>query len=189
MYEQTGEDNYIGGNTAKRMLDANDTVEPGKGYWIITATDRNMTIDHTLSGLAFTSERNASDFDITNSYFTTVHVRQLPNSDENGTKKVMLGNPFPRSVHLNNIYFSHDDANSSYNPMSDNNDSDENPNAPYIDGTVYTFDKQSTNNVDYEAISPDTPGFSNLISPMRGFFIILKSGSTGSNYMAFPYEK
>jgi len=189
MYEQTGEDDYIGGNTKKRMLDANDTVEPGKGYWIITATDRNMTIDHTLSGLAFTSERNASDFDITNSYFTTVHVRQLPDSDENGTKKVMLGNPFPRSIHLNNIYFSHDDANSSYNPMSDNNDSDENPNAPYIDGTVYTFDKQSTNNVDYEAISPDTPGFSNLISPMTGFFIILKSGSTGSNYMAFPYEK
>jgi len=188
MYEQTGENNYTG-STVKRMLEANDTVEPGKGYWIITATDRNMTIDHTLSGLSFTSEQNASDLNINDDDFATVHRRQLPDSDEEKTKKVMLGNPFPRSMQLNDIYFSHNNADSDYNPMSNSDDSDENPNAPYIKGTIYTFNKQSTSNLDYKAISPDTPGFTDTIDPMTGFFIILKSGETGSNYMAFPYEK
>ena len=189
MYEQTGADDYIGTNTQKRMLDANDTVEPGKGYWIITADDREMIIDHTLAGLSFTSESNASDVGISDDDFTTLYRRELPRSDSDDNKTIMLGNPFAQSIQLDNVYFSHDSNDSGYHPMNESDDSAENPNAPYIKGTVYTFDKESTSHNDYVAITPETPGFGDRIKPMTGFFILLKAGDTGTNYLTFPYEK
>ena len=186
MYEQTG---TFGSTTPKRRLEANDTVEPGKGYWIISAADANMTIDSTLPGLAFTSEMNASDLGISDPDFTTVHRRQLPDSDSNEDQKVMLGNPFPLQMHLENVYFSHGSADSGYHPMNESNDSAVNPNAPYIAGVVYTYDKNSTSAADYIAITPTTPGFEHHVDPMTGFFSLIRSGESGSNYMAYPLEE
>jgi surface protein len=188
MYEQTGSDAYKGPQTQKRMLSSTDRVEPGKGYWIIVASDKTMRIDTNLSGLAFTNETNASDLGIDDPDFSTVYRKQLPDSDTNDAKKFMAGNPFPTPFHLDNLYISHADANAHYAPMSESNDTAQNPNAPYIEGRVYTFDAQSTSANDYIAVSPDTPGFPHTVDAMSGFFFILKSGESGTNYAAFPKE-
>jgi surface protein len=183
MYEQTGADNYIGGNTQKRMLESNDTVIPGKGYWIISASDANMTIDTTLPNLNYTSVQAASNLGITSSVFDDLNMTQLPDSDASDIKKVALGNPFPQKIQLSDIYFSHGGGSGNYNPMGDTN------NDTYIKSTVYTYDYAGRDKSQYVAIAPDTPGFSDRIDPMKGFFIILNSGQTGTNYMTFPYEK
>ncbi len=186
MYEQTGNDDYRAPNTEKRLMESNDTLEPGKGYWIITDANRTLKVDDTLSGLSFVTETNASDLNIDDSNFTTVFLKQLPDSNEDYAKNIILGNPFPNTIHLENVYFSHGDADDGYHPMSDSNDSDENPNAPYIVGHVYTTDDSGEEI--YKAIAPDTPGFSDTIDPMVAFFIQLNSGETGSNYLALPDE-
>ena len=187
MYEQTGADNYIGTpNTEKRMLDASDTVSPAKGYWIISASDANMTLDHTLSGLSFTAVQPASGLGIANPVFDDVNLTELPGSDANSAKKVMIGNPFPSKMQLSDVYFSHGGGSGTYNPMDTNAAS---PNAPYINATVYTYDHSGTNQNNYIAIAPDTPGFTDTLDPMLGFWIKLESGQTGKNYMTFPLEK
>jgi photosystem II stability/assembly factor-like uncharacterized protein len=187
MYEQTGADEYKGDNTAKRLMDANDTIQPGKGYWIITDGNKTMTVDHTLPNLSFTTESDASDLNISDANFTTLFRMQLSDSDANSIKKMILGNPFPEAIHLNNVYFSHNNANDEYHPMSTDTDENNNPNAPYIEGNVYTTDENSSDI--YIAISPDTPGFSNVIEPMTAFYIELKSGETGTNYLTLPHEE
>ena len=187
IYEQTGADDYKGGNTQKRRMDGNDTIVLGKGYWIITDGNKTMTIDHTLPNLSFTVETNASDFDISDANFTTVFQMQLSDSDTDSVKKMILGNPYPEAIHLDNVYFSHNNANDGYNPMSTDTNESNNPNAPYIEGNVYTTDENSSEI--YISILPDTPGFSNTITPMSAFYIKLKSGETGTNYMTFPNEE
>jgi photosystem II stability/assembly factor-like uncharacterized protein len=187
MYEQTGSDDYKGDNTDKRLMDANDTVVPGKGYWIITDGNKTMTIDHTLPNLSFTTETDVSDLNISDVNFTTLFQMQLSDSDADSIKKMILGNPFPEAIHLNNVYFSHNHANDGYHPMSTDTDENNNPNALYIEGDVYTTDENSSDI--YIAISPDTPGFSNVIEPMTAFYIELKSGETGTNYLALPHEE
>ncbi len=184
MYEQTGADNYIGINTQKRRLDGNDTVKPGKGYWIISASDTNMTIDTSLNGLAFTPEQNASNLGISNAHFDDLNMTQLPDTDNSNGKKIMMGNPFPKSIYLSNVYFSHGSSNSGYHQMGDT------VNDAYINQTVYTYEHEGTSKNDYVAITPDTPGFTDRIDPMTGFWIKLESNtSAGSNYLTFPLEK
>jgi hypothetical protein len=186
MYEQSGTDDYIGHpSTAKRKLDVNDTVIPGRGYWIITATDRNMSIDTTLSGLAHTPMQAAATFDINDSAFDELNLTRLPVSDPNDPKKIMLGNPFQHKIELSEIYFSHPGT-GGYHPMSSDPAS---PNADYIHSTVYTYDHPGTSAANYVAVTPDVPGFSDTLELGTGFFIQLKSGSSGENNLTYPFEK
>jgi len=184
MYEQSGTDDYSGKSTTKkRMLEANDTVKPGKGYWIITATDRNMTIDTTLSDLNFTAVQPASNFDINDTAFDDLNHSRIPDSSDSYSKKIMLGNPFPKEIDLSHLYFSHGGDSGSYHPIGDDY------NDAYLYSTIYTYDHTGTQNSNYIAITPITPGFSDKVDPMTGFFLILKSDQNGSNYLTFPYEK
>jgi len=182
MYEQTGADDYIGNNTQKRMLESNDTVIPGKGYWIIVANDANMTIDTTLPDLNYTAVQASSNLGISSTVFDDVNLTQLPDSDTNNTKKIMLGNPFPTKMQLSDLYFSHGGGSGSYNPMGDSS------NDSYINATVYTYEHTGTSANNYIAITPDTPGFTDRIDPMTAFWIKLESGQTGSNFITFPLE-
>ena len=183
MYEQTGSDDYIGHpNTQKRMLDAGDGVQPGKGYWIIVAQDADMSVDTNLSGLAFTAEINASDLGISDPDFNEVNRSTLPDTDATKIKKVMKGNPFPKTFELSNLYFSH--GGGSYRPMGNS------ANDPYIRQSVYTFDANSTSSNDYTPIAPQTPGFAHRIDPMTGFFTLLEANASGGgNDLAFPDPK
>jgi surface protein len=183
MYEQTGADNYIGENTQKRMLSSTDTVIPGKGYWIISASDANMTIDTTLPNLNYTSVQAASNLGISSSVFDDLNMTQLPDSDASDMKKVALGNPFPQNIQLSDVYFSHSGA--VYTSLDDNSSGQQD----YFSPTVYTYEHTGTSNANYVAISADTPGFSDRIDPMTGFFMMLKAASSGTNNITFPYEK
>jgi hypothetical protein len=142
-----------------------------------------MTIDTTLPNLNYTSVQAASNLGISSSVFDDLNMTQLPDSDASDIKKVALGNPFPQKIQLSDLYFSHGGGSGSYNPMGDTN------NDTYIESTVYTYDYAGRDKSQYVAIAPDTPGFTDRIDPMKGFFIILKAASTGSNFMTFPYEK
>jgi len=188
MYEQTGSDDYIGTNTQKRMMESNDTLTPGKGYWIITDANRTLKVNLDLPGLREVPELNASDLNISDDDFSIVFRKQLPDTDSTAGKKVILGNPFPLTIALDDLYFAHGTSDDGYHPMSSDDNSSTNPNAPYIKGIVYT----STDSGDetYKAVTPsDTPGFDHNLSPMTGFFIKLEANeSTESNYMAFPWE-
>jgi hypothetical protein len=186
LYEQTGNDDYIGGNTQKRQLASTDPVTPTKGYWIIAASDKNMSIDTTLSGLAHTSKQAASTFNISDSAFDDLNLTTLPDSNTSSDKKIMLGNPFQHKMQLSELYFSHAGTGDGYNPMSSASSS---PNADYIRSSVYTFDYNGTSADNYVAVSPDTPGFNDTLKLGVGFFVILKSGSSGENNITFPLEK
>ena len=182
IYEQSGTDDYIGNpNTIKRRLESNDTVIPGKGYWIISAADKNMSIDTNLSGLSRTAMQAASNLDINDSAFDDLNLTLLPDSNQSGVKKVMLGNPFQHKMQLSELYFSH--AAGSYHAMGSSTNDD------YIDSTVYTYDYNGTSADNYVAVTPDTPGFSDRIGQGVGFFIKLESNATGTNKITYPFEK
>jgi len=167
-----------------RLLAATDTVTPDRGYWIISTNDVSWSVDTSLAGLAYTSVQPASNLGISNSVFDDVNLTELPDSSNTQSNKVLLGNPFAKKMQLSDLYFSH--AGSAYNPMS--NDA-AGPNYDYIQPTVYVYDHTGTSSTNYTAIVPDTPGFSDRLEVMMGFWIELKSNQTGSNFITYPLEK
>jgi len=148
MYKQTGtsdsyEVNDTHKNTDKTMLKADDTLEQGISYWIITDADHTVTIDKTLNGLSptDTNDTNESSIDITDPDFTKVHLHTLPdNMMRHGgeVKKYMAGNPFPYAFMVKNLYFSHGSTGGSYHAMG------ESANDPYINATFYKHDSNET---------------------------------------------
>jgi len=198
LYKQTGNDNYevnetagsVYKNTEKIKLTANDTLEQGISYWIITDKDVKVTIDKNLPGLLPTATKSASSLSINDENVTDVYEHTLPNNYMNNTgwvKKYMAGNPFPYAFLVKNLYFQHGDG--GYKAMGDS------ANYTYIDPIFYkhdsgdTTDKEISSGGGYIAISAATPGFDEGgIKAMEGFFIKLPEvdGDNVSNYFAYP---
>ena len=192
LWQQTGNDNWevnaTHKNTNKTKLQADSTVGPGKGYWIIidaggAGNEKNVTIDKTLTGLSPTSTVDASSVSISNPAFTQVHEYQLPKGGDVNDVKYMAGNPFPFAFHLSDVYFKHNASSENYHAMGDS------VNNTYINSIVYIHDSSETGPVNgYNAVDPATPGFGGSIPAMTGFFIKIEPNSNDDfvNHFAYP---
>ncbi len=77
---QQGAD-YSGTSASMIVLDANSTVEPGKGYWIISDHNTTWHIDGALSGLDYSPTVTASSLGMpSDPDFDYVHKRDLPDT-------------------------------------------------------------------------------------------------------------
>ena len=180
MYEQIA---YTGDNSNDmRMMESDDTVENGKGYWIITDADVTMKIDTNLSGLSLTSTESKDNYTGVNSNsFDDVRLRILPDSQNDRKTKVMIGNPFPQSFKLADMYYNHNGG--TYYPMGDSNISS------YVEDAVYYHDSSDITSDQYIAITPITPGFIHEVDAMIGFFFMMKVDSQEqNNSVLFPFE-
>jgi len=187
MYEQI---DTTGANSSDmRLLDANDTVTPGKGYWIITATDRTMEVNTSLSGLSFTSDEDPVNYGVDGSTrspaFSRVLRADLPATNSSRVQNWLIGNPYTLKMSVANLFFSHDSsANGTYFEWSDA------ANDAYRNATLYAHDSSDITANGYEARIAGTPGFSTQIAPMEGVFVKLHQESdTNNNYLLLPHEK
>ncbi len=178
VYEQRGD--YTGTSESMVLLNATDTVEPAKGYWIISDHNTTWHIDGNLTDLNYTPTVTASSLGISSVNFDYVHLRDLPDTaaDE---QKLLLGNPFPHDINISNIYFS--GAGTAFSPMDGNANND-----PYVNDVVYTYDHVGDAQSAYQAISASTPGFDAVIH-QQGFWLRLKPGQVDTNRLTYPQAK
>ena len=186
MYEQTGSyDAY--GNTALRLMAADDTVVAGKGYWIITDADKTAKIKRPLDGIRPTATEAAADFSglpTSGASFSEVMPYDLPDSDNADPRKVLIGNPFFKKFQLSDMYYfnSTKDA-TDYVSMSALSSGDP------MEPVVYVKDSSDTSRDNYVAITPETPGFGDVVPTMQGFWVKINAGNTSSNKITYPFEK
>lgn len=177
MYEQNGTD-YTGTFASMRQMNENDPMELGKGYWIIADANQTWKVDDpvvtTRTPLVPTETVSPGSVDSVGGYYQYT----LPSTGINNTKKIMVGNPFPRSFNLDqlqlgiNIYFQFGTVVTFYEP------------------TCYVYDT-SQSGQPYRALSNITPGFDDKIAPYQGFWIKQNSSTEDVSglKLAFPFEK
>jgi len=189
MYEQLDTDYTGNRNTDMRLMDANDTVVPGKSYWIVawignSGDTQTVSIDPTLSGLQPTATTSASGEGITDPDFSQVMIYRLPDSKTTSLSKVMVGNPFPRAFRFENLYIAHGPVGNPYLPIADST------NASYINPVAYAHDSSDTVNNVYYPITINTPGTVQDVNRSIGFWIKLEQTTSDidSNYFAFPLQ-
>ena len=191
MYEQIA---YTGGNSAdmKPMTELESTMKPGKGYWLIVDADKTMKMDTTATGISATVTQAKTDFNgigVNDDTFDQVMEYgspKLPNSQTDRKTKIMLGSPFFKTFNSGRIHFSNDALGQGYKPMADS------AVTPYAEQIFYAHDSADLSaTTSYYAITPaGTPGFGDEITPMLGFWMLIKqnSGSAG-NSITYPFMK
>jgi len=184
MYEQDAD------FTGKASIDyptpmaGTDIMIPGKGYWIIADQDKNVSIDETNLLVTKTTRQLAVNHSTWNTSFNEVNTYSgLPQSSSD-VQKVLLGNPFPASFSLGNMFMSNDNG-GLYTPMYDAATGD------FSNPIVYTYEYAGTSALGYRAITASsTPGFYDIIEPGLGFWLRVDPTGTGNtNLVDYPYEK
>jgi hypothetical protein len=188
MYEQP-DGNYSGDpyhDESMRLMQPDDPVKLGKGYWIITdaggdGKSKELWVDPEAGTIGWTPEEDASDYSVNDSDFDKVFHYRLPDSSSSYWEKVMVGNPFYKPFHLENLYYSH--ASSAYGATMDDNE-------VHIKKIVYVHDSPERGGYSpdsYTAKDPDTPGFDGTIDTAEGFWIkLIESDDEGTNELLFP---
>lgn len=205
MYRQNT--SYTGSNTDDmELMTANDTLEVGKGYWLIVdnshaGADGNVTMKLDTSILANfpsgstgktpTLPKGNYGIGAGDDVFDEVHeIDWLPDAQNGKKTKIMLGNPFVRTYHAGRIYYENSSM-SAYDAIIESTIGN------YVEQVFYMHDspdlKPGTggNNGEYIAVTPSgTPGFGDTIAPMYGYWMLLKpdTGATG-NKITMPFEK
>ncbi|SFV90145.1 Calcium-binding protein [hydrothermal vent metagenome] len=193
MYKQI---DYTGSNSNDMELMAeDDTLEVGKGYWLITDSNVTLELNTSVSGIAKTGTDDKSNYDnvgVNDSSFDSVVAKTLPDSQSDRKTKIMLGNPFVRGIHSARLYYINDDY-SSYYDFTNSDKLDD-----YVERVLYMHDSADLgagsggNDGEYIAVVPDTPGFGDIIAPMYGYWMLIKedNGTTVTgNKITMPFEK
>ena len=192
MYEQLDADYTGNRNSDMRLMNAGDPVIPGKGYWIISATDKDAHVK-SLTGMDKTTVSDKSiyalDPTVNTSVFESVKLYPLPNTDSTKLKKIMLGNPFHKKFQLSDMFFKNSANNGNkFYPMTDTAATH---NGDFVEHVVYAHDSSDVSNdpLQYIAITPETPGFGDIVEPMIGFWLKLKpENNLGNNFILYPLE-
>ena len=182
MYEQNGTE-WSGTFASMRQLEATDTMELGKGYWIITDTDQTWKVDDPV--VTTRTQLDTTIAPITGPMPTVggYYISALPGPVSGETKKLMCGNPFPRTFKwkiswLGEVAFMIQLAQMVC--MS-------------LQGMSMIYHKPGQ---PYRAITAaGTPGISDEIAPYEGFWIketalLLPPGFIAPTYeIVYPFEK
>ena len=98
-----------------------------------------------------------------------------------------MGNPFRKKFQLSDMHYNTGHNGVTYYPMGDTVNIGD-----YVEFTVYGHDStdRSSANDQSIAIPTDTPGFSDRVDPMTGFFLLIKvdPAAPQSNDVVFPFE-
>ena len=183
MYKQEGD--FSGKSSSMiRMNETTDEMTPGKGYWIITDADHNVSIDTSLQR-GVTAKVAPTNHSVSR----PTEFRKVNKFDNGGgiggklfVQKLLVGNPFPTPFHVGNIFFS-PNFGGIYYPMNDTANL-----SSYTSDIVYTFDHTGRDPQHYVPIHA-TPGFGQIIYPGFGFWIKLDVGLTNVYSVDFPFEK
>jgi len=177
MYGQNGTE-WSGTSASMRQLLESDSMELGKGYWIITDANKTWKVDNTA-----VTTRTQLDTTTITSPPTTVggyYFVGLPVIVSGETKKLMYGNPFPRSFKWKDLRVGRSGV---YGPIYT---------SIVYNPTGYVYDTSSQEGQPYRAITATgTPGISDQIAPYEGFWI----QETDENYdytgyeLGIPFEK
>ena len=186
MYEQTSSFTGHVSQDYPAAMTGNEHMVPGKGYWIITDSNMTVSIDEINGGLSITktSRTLPVNHSSTSPNFTEVHqYTGLPASSSTDEQKVLLGNPFPVSFHLGDLFVSNDGGANFY-PLYDT------AHASFTSTTVYIYDHTGRDPVNYVAKTANgTPGFGDIINPGIGFWYRLVPGNPGANKIDYPFNK
>jgi hypothetical protein len=161
--------NYTGKKVDNvRVLDS-ESMELGKGYWIIA--DKNVTLK--VDSNAVTSRTPLSR--VTDNTVAGFYDAALPPLVSGDEKKIMVGNAFPRSFKWEHLEI--ETGTSVQFP------------AGLYEATGYVYDTTQTGQP-YRAITANTPGISGEIKAYQGFWIkdLGTHDATGVK-LGVPFEK
>jgi hypothetical protein len=176
MYEQNGTD-WSGEFTSMRKMELTDSMELGKGYWIIT--DGLFGITWKVDAAAVTTRtplRITNEVKFAGRYDFTLPV--ITTTDD--PKKVMVGNPFPRKTYWDSAELLIDGT---AQPLNFNG---------IINTTAYAYDISSGTGQPYRAMTYNTPGLTEPLEPYQGFWIRVEPAvdlAAGSLKLTLPFEK
>ncbi len=181
MYKQ--ESSYTGNPTSDfTLMNAGDTVRPGQGYWIISATSKLAKIKKPLAGIMQTTTEEGNNYaGLPNSYRVMPYV--LPTSSTTDYRKVLIGNPFFKKFQLSDMYYKNASHDPKYVSMASLSSGDT------MEPVVYVKDSSDTSAGNYMAITPTTPGLTDPVPTMQGFWIKLNAGNADTNSITYPLEK
>jgi hypothetical protein len=187
VYEQTG--NYkADGKSETRLMDAGDPVVPGNGYWIIADANKTAKITRPLGGISQTvtvvpDATNYPGVPVSGAAFSEVMpYDDLPDSDSTDPRILMIGNPFFKKFQLSDMYYQNGTTDYISTATLTSGTSP-------LEPTVYVKNSSDITTGNYTAIVPETPGFSDEIPTMQGFWIKLNAGNTQTNKITYPFEK
>jgi len=190
VYEQTG--NYkADGKSETRLMDAGDPVVPGNGYWIIADANKTAKITRPLSDISQTATvvpdgTNYPGVPVSGAAFSEVMpYDDLPDSDLNDPRILMIGNPFFKKFQLSDMYYQNAAMGTTDYVSTATLTSGTSPMEP----TVYIKNSSDITTGNYTAIVPETPGFGDDIPTMQGFWIRLNAGNMETNKITYPFEK
>jgi len=158
------------------MSGASDKMEPGKGYWIISATDQEIYPDYNGTLTTQPTPRElATNHGDSQYHYTEVFRTPLITPPGNGeVGKLLLGNPFPIPLFAGDMY-STSDGGQTYNRFGFYS----------FKPTVFTYDHTDKDTGNYIAHRVDggPPGFTNTpIYPGYGLWVgILDSVSAADS--------
>lgn len=196
---------YTGHNNIDmQVMEANETMEIGKGYWLIvddSQADANGIVHMQLNenapginGITPAVDKSTYSVGAGDNEFDKVinNPIALPDSNSSRKVKVMLGNPFVRHMHSTRIYYD-SDAVGSYKTLPDTTVGN------YVEQVLYKHnspDRQAgrqgdsvANDGEYIPVDATTPGIDKKLSPMDGYWMLLKPGSATDNKVIVPFEK
>ncbi len=182
MYKQ-GTD-YSGTPGSMIAMLSTETMEPGKGYWIITSNP-DVIIEQneyqlTVAPSKATVSSPVNHSEIRGSFSSVFNLPSI-SSDPALKHKFLLGVPFSMTVHTGNFFVSINNG-TNYYPLDDTINIGSN-----ADKIIYVYNPTVTGN--YIAKDPSTPGFGDTIEPGVGFWMADKNVSGSSFAVDFPEEK
>jgi hypothetical protein len=190
VYEQTG--SYkADGKSETRLMDAGDPVVPGNGYWIIADANKTAKITRPLSDISQTATvvpdgTNYPGVPTSGAAFSEVMpYDDLPDSDLNDPRILMIGNPFFKKFQLSDMYY----QNAAMGTTDYVSTATLTPGTSPMEPTVYIKNSSDITTGNYTAIVPETPGFGDEIPTMQGFWIRLNAGNIETNKITYPFEK
>jgi len=161
--------NYTAKAADNIMLTASEAMELGRGYWIIA--DADVTLRANAGNGTAITKRTQLNTTLSTQEVAGNYKFALKDVSTSNVVKIMVGNPFPRTIKWSNVTEN----------LSD-------PLGGVVDSTAYAYDATSTTGQPYRAITA-TPGFDGEIAPYQAVWIKQNIQSASAITINLPFEK
>ncbi len=173
---------YTGHSADNVRVAESEPMELGRGYWIIADHNVTLRVDDNVNVQRTPVDPNAVSYP-----HPTVggyYEMPMPDSASGTVKKIMIGNPFPRTFKWQNLYVF---VSTDWYPIADQYQI-------VYDHTGYVYDVNTpdiASGQNYRAITAaGTPGFSDEIKPYQGVWIKdLGAADLTGVKLAIPFMK
>ena len=159
--------NYTGKSSDNDIVPAGDSMELGKGYWIITD---KVGVKLKADALAIQTRTQLNTTNA-NGNIAGYYEFALPAVTTTNPVKIMVGNPFPRTI--------------KWIDVRENNA----PLGSKVNSTAWVYDPASTSSQPYSAITATTPGLGGEIAPYGSVWIKKIDQAATNVTLDLPFEK